>query len=189
MSVLLTNTFADIHCNFGNMEVTRYVQIKQKKKLLIVSLIPPNQRLKLQVIKKLKVKVIYIQLGLIRTFLKKKFIYLFSLFIFGRVGSSLLCAGFLQLWRVGATPHCSAWASHCSGFSCCGAPALGARASVVVAHGLQQLWHAGLVAPQHVGSSWTRAQTCVPCIGRQILYHCATREFPGYLILLHLIIF
>ena len=27
-------------------------------------------------------------------------------------------------------------ASHCSGFSCCGTPALGARASVVAAHGL-----------------------------------------------------
>ena len=32
--------------------------------------------------------------------------------------------------------RCGAWASHCSGFSCCGAWALGARASVVVAHGL-----------------------------------------------------
>ena len=31
---------------------------------------------------------------------------------------------------------CGAWASHCSGFSCCGARALGAQASVVVAHGL-----------------------------------------------------
>ena len=27
----------------------------------------------------------------------------------------------------------------------------------------------GLVALWHVGSSWTRAQTHVPCIGRQIL--------------------
>ena len=34
----------------------------------------------------------------------------------------------------------------------------------------------GLVAPRHVGSSQTRAQTRVPCIGRQILNHCATRE-------------
>ena len=31
---------------------------------------------------------------------------------------------------------CGVWASHCGGFSCCGAQALGARASVVVAHGL-----------------------------------------------------
>ena len=34
----------------------------------------------------------------------------------------------------------------------------------------------GPVAPRHVGSSQTRARTCVPCIGRQILNHCATRE-------------
>ena len=34
----------------------------------------------------------------------------------------------------------------------------------------------GLVAPRYVGSSWTRARTCVPSIGRQILNHCATRE-------------
>ena len=40
----------------------------------------------------------------------------------------------------------------------------------------QQLWLMGLVAPQHVGSSQTRARTRVPCIGRQILNHCATRE-------------
>ena len=42
----------------------------------------------------------------------------------------------------------------------------------------QQLWRTGLVAPQHVGSSWTRAQTRVPCMGRWILNHCATREVP-----------
>ena len=32
------------------------------------------------------------------------------------------------------------------------------------------------VAPWHVGSSRTRAQTRVPCVGRQILNHCNTRE-------------
>ena len=36
----------------------------------------------------------------------------------------------------------------------------------------------GLAAPRHVGSSRSRAQTRVPCIGRQILNHCATREVP-----------
>ena len=36
----------------------------------------------------------------------------------------------------------------------------------------------GLVAPRHVGSSQTRARIHVPCIGRQILNHCATREAP-----------
>ena len=37
---------------------------------------------------------------------------------------------------VGATLHCGVWASHCSGFSCCRAWALGVPASVVVACGL-----------------------------------------------------
>ena len=40
----------------------------------------------------------------------------------------------------------------------------------------QQLWLTGLVAPWHVGSSQTRARTRVPCISRQTLNHCATRE-------------
>ena len=34
----------------------------------------------------------------------------------------------------------------------------------------------GLVAPRNAGSSQTRARTRVPCIGRWILNHCATRE-------------
>ena len=42
----------------------------------------------------------------------------------------------------------------------------------------QYLWRTGLVAPQHVGSSQTRDRTHVPCIGRRILNHCATREVP-----------
>ena len=32
--------------------------------------------------------------------------------------------------------RCSTLASHCSGFSCCGAWALGAQVSVIVAHGI-----------------------------------------------------
>ena len=60
----------------------------------------------------------------------------FNLFFFGCVGSSLLHVGFLQLWRAGATLCCGARASHCGGFSCCGAQALGARASAVVARRL-----------------------------------------------------
>ena len=42
------------------------------------------------------------------------------------------------------------WASHCGGFSCCGARALGARASVVVARGLSSC---GLWALEHRLSS------------------------------------
>ena len=58
------------------------------------------------------------------------------LLFFGCVGSLLLCAGSLYLQRAGAL-LCGVWASHCHGFSCCGA-----RASVVVACGLSScgLW-------------------------------------------------
>ena len=96
------------------------------------------------------------------------FIYLFIYLFYGCVGSSFLCEGFLQLRRAGATLHCGARASHYRGLSCCGAQAPDAQS--------QQLWLTGLVAPRHVGSSQTRARTRVPCIGRQILNHCATRE-------------
>ena len=116
-----------------------------------------------------------------------KFIYLFI--YFGCIGSSLLRAGFLQLRQAGATFPCDAQASHCggfslqstgsrlTGFSSCGMPAqqlwlAGSRAQA------QQLWHTDLAAPRYVGSSRTRAQTHVPCIGRWILNHCATSEVP-----------
>ena len=49
--------------------------------------------------------------------------------------------------------------------------ALGTWASVAVVHRAS-------CSPQHVGSSWTRDRTCVPCIGRQILNHWTTREVP-----------
>ena len=48
----------------------------------------------------------------------------------------LLHTGFLWLWRAGATLRSGVRASHCGGFTCCGARALGAWASVVAAHGL-----------------------------------------------------
>ena len=87
----------------------------------------------------------------------------------------LQCTGFslrwlLLLWSMG---------SRRAGFSSCGTHAqqlwlVGFRAQA------QQLWGMGLVAPRHVGSSWARALTCVPCIGRQILNHCAIREVPTW---------
>ena len=56
-------------------------------------------------------------------------------------------------------------------------------ASLVAEHRLQTRrlsdWLMGLVAPRHVGSSQTRARTRIPCIGRQILNHCAAREAPS----------
>ena len=69
---------------------------------------------------------------------------------------------------------CCVWA-----FSSCSERGL----LLVVVHELLLLWstgsrRAGLVAPWHVGSSRTRAQTRGPCTGRWIPNHCATREAP-----------
>ena len=104
-----------------------------------------------------------------------KFIYLF---IYGCVGSSFLCEGFLQLRRAGATLHRGARASHRRGLSCCGAQAPDAQA--------QQPWLTGPAAPRHVGSSRTGARTRVPCIGRQTPNHCATREAHQWLFIFNL---
>ena len=63
------------------------------------------------------------------------FLLLFFLFVFCSSGSSLLLKGFLLLQWVEATFHCGAWASRCTGFSCCRAYTPGARAPAVGAHG------------------------------------------------------
>ena len=82
-------------------------------------------------------------------------------------GYSLLwCVGFSLLWllllqRAGCRRVV---------FSSCGSQALGHRHSNC---GMS------LVAPWHVGSSPTRDQTPVPCTGRRILNHCATRKAPS----------
>ena len=99
------------------------------------------------------------------------FVCLFIYFIYGCVGSSFLCEGFLQLRRAGATRHRGARASHYRGLSCCRAQAPDAQA--------QQLWLTGPVAPRHVGSSQTRARTRVPCIGRRILNHRSEERRVG----------
>ena len=117
------------------------------------------------------------------------FIYLFNLFIFGCIGSSVAVYGLSLVAVSGGYSSCGMWASHPAGFSCCRAWALGTGASVVASRGLSicgsralerrlKWWRTGLVAPQHVGSSRTRARIHVPCIGRRILNHCATREAP-----------
>ena len=64
------------------------------------------------------------------------FIYLF-LFIYLLAVLGLHCCtrAFSSCGERGAMLHCGAWASHCGGFSCCGARTLGARASVAVAPG------------------------------------------------------
>ena len=112
----------------------------------------------------------------------KKIIY-FIYFIFGCGGSSLLHAGFSLVVASGGSSslRCAGFSLRwllllrspgfrLSGFSSCGTWA-------------QQLWSMGLISPQHVGSFRTRAQTRVPCIGRWIFNHCATREAPTVFIL------
>ena len=68
-----------------------------------------------------------------------------------------------------AFSSCGVSASHCGGFSCCRAQALG--------HICFSSCSKGLVA-LHVGSSQTRDWTYIPCIGRWILNQWITREAP-----------
>ena len=93
-------------------------------------------------------------------------VFFFFKFIFGFIGSSLLHMGFLQLRRAGATLRCGARASHCGGFSCCGAWALGAWASVVVARGLSSC---GL---------WSLERRLSSC-GAQAQLLCSMWDLPG----------
>ena len=81
--------------------------------------------------------------------------YLF-IFIFGCTGSSLLHTGFLQLRQAGATVRGGAQASHCSGFSRCGARAPDMRASVVAAHRLSSCGSRAL--ERRLSSYGTQAQ-------------------------------
>ena len=57
---------------------------------------------------------------------------LFYLFLFLAVLAFRCCARAFSSRGERDTLRCGARASHCGGFSCCGARALGARASVVV---------------------------------------------------------
>ena len=70
-----------------------------------------------------------------------------------------------QLQRAGAILRWGARASHCGGFSCLGARALGAWAQQLRLAGSRaqahQLWRTGLVAPRHAGSSRHRGSN--PC--------------------------
>ena len=65
---------------------------------------------------------------MLSNFNKTIFPFFFFFLIYGRVGSSFLCEGFLLLWQVGATLHRGARASHYRSLSCCGAQAPDAQA-------------------------------------------------------------
>ena len=102
-----------------------------------------------------------------------------SLFVASGGYFSLRCTGFSLWWPL----LLRSTGSRRTGLSSCDMWAqqlwlAGSRAQA------QQLWHTGLVALWHVGSSWTRAQTHVLCIGRRIPNHCATREAPPLFLVL-----
>ena len=101
------------------------------------------------------------------------FVATWGLSVFPASGSysSLRCTSFSLLWPV------LLWStgSRCVGFSSCSTWA-------------QWLWLTGLVALRNMGSSWTRDQTHVPCIGRWILNHCATREVITVFLMLAILI-
>ena len=87
------------------------------------------------------------------------------LFTFGCAGSLLLHWLFSRCGERGLLSSCSACASHCGSFFCCGAQALGRPGLSSCCTWAQQLrfpgsraqaqwlWHTSLVAPWHVGCS------------------------------------
>ena len=115
-----------------------------------------------------------------------QFLYFLNILLiylcFGCAGFSCCIQAFSSYkWEL--LPFLGAQASVCGGFSCCGAQAGSytgctncsqkiQKLQLVDSRALvQQLWLTSPVAPRHVGSSWTRDQNLVPCIGRQILIH------------------
>ena len=100
------------------------------------------------------------------------------------------CVGFSSLSNRGLLSSSNTQPPHCGGFSCCRALTLGcfgfscggtwaqqlqlpgSRAQA------QQLWCAGLVALQPVGSSWTRDWTCVSCTGGFFTTGQSGKPFP-----------
>lgn len=109
-------------------------------------------------------------------FLKFLFIFILgcvvSLFLNGLFSSCgeqrLLSRGSAQVTNCRAFSCCEAWAPGRVG-SGLATPRLHGTGSAVAVH--------GLTAPCCVGSSWTRDQSCVSCIGQQIFVF--TTELPG----------
>ena len=101
-------------------------------------------------------------------FLKK-----FNSFIFVCAGSSLL--RWLSLLVASEGYSLGTEASHCGGFSYCGAQALGHRDFSSCGTFAQQSWHRGLLAPRHAISSQVRDQTVSPALAGGFL----STEPPG----------
>ena len=112
------------------------------------------------------------------------FVCNFVYFIFGCARSFLLHGLFSSCGERGLLLcNCSVRASHSSGFSCCGARTLGcvgfSSCRVGSAAAALRFWSTGSIvvacglhcSVEGGGSTWIRDQSCVSCIGRQILYH------------------
>ena len=88
--------------------------------------------------------------------------------------SGLCCwAGFSSRWEQGLLSSCGVQVYYCGGFSLQSTDS-GAQLSSCVTWAHLSRGHAP--RPGSPGQSQTRDWTHVPCIGRQILYHWATRE-------------
>ena len=95
---------------------------------------------------------------------KKYFIDLFTYF-----GLHWFCCclqAFSRFLEQGLLSSCGTWASHCGGFSCCGAQAL-----EFVGSDAHRLSYSSALK-----SSWNGAWPLVPCISRQIPNLWTTRE-------------
>ena len=101
-----------------------------------------------------------------KTFFFFKELFLLYFIFMAALGLCCCTRAFLWLRRAGATLHCDARASHCSGFSCCGARALGAQASVAVAQGLSSC------------GSWALERRLSSCGTRASLLH-GMWDLPG----------
>ena len=89
----------------------------------------------------------------------------------------------------GLPSSCSACASHCSGFSCCGHGLWGAWASVAAARSLSSCgictlecglssWGPQAQSPCHMWNHVNRELNLCSCTGRQILNHQTTLDLP-----------
>jgi len=93
--------------------------------------------------------------------------YLFFYFL-AALGLHCSTRAFSSCSEQGLLSSCGVRASHCGGFSCCRAQALG--------HICFSSCSKGSVALLHVGSSQTRDWTRAPCIGKWTLNHWTTRD-------------
>ena len=105
---------------------------------------------------------------------------------FGCAGPLVLQMGFLYLQPAGAALCCGTRAPHCTGFSCCGAQALGHAGfsscsgfsgcdSQAQEHRLSSMEH-GLRCSMAGGIFLHQGSISVPCITWQIFNHETTRE-------------